>query len=231
MGQQTLMHWPQVPGRTPNPVRQRRSIKIDALARINLRLPIERQMIGIFGDQDLRDRSLRRDAALDQSRQCRSLRHNLLASPAGVFGAAGDQHTELRGNNVQPLTHVLTDPMQLTMAAGAFLANQINDLLKARQMSWQRSPVPAACLGASSTFLWRAIVHHGRIDGFRLLKIFKGQQQLVLGQRLSTTAEPAPTAWTPRLDLLYFDNRRNKERGLSLGRNTCCAASQIAVAH
>jgi len=36
-------------GSMPNPVRQCRSIESDALAGIDLGLPVERQMIGIFG--------------------------------------------------------------------------------------------------------------------------------------------------------------------------------------
>lgn len=38
----------QMEGGMPNPVRQCRSIKSDALASIDLGLPVERQMIGIL---------------------------------------------------------------------------------------------------------------------------------------------------------------------------------------
>ena len=43
----------QVEGGLSYPVRQRRTIELNTLAGVNLRLPVERQVIGIFGDQDL----------------------------------------------------------------------------------------------------------------------------------------------------------------------------------
>ena len=54
----------QMPGSTTDPVCQRRPVQIDALAGINLGLAIERQMVGIFGHQNLGDRGLGRQAAL-----------------------------------------------------------------------------------------------------------------------------------------------------------------------
>ncbi len=54
------MHRPQQEGRTADPVGQRRAIEPDALAGINLSLPVQRKMIGIFGDEDLSHRRLSR---------------------------------------------------------------------------------------------------------------------------------------------------------------------------
>jgi hypothetical protein len=42
-------------GGPPNPVGQGRAIQVEALARVNLSLPIQRQMVGIFGDEHLRN--------------------------------------------------------------------------------------------------------------------------------------------------------------------------------
>ena len=98
------MHRPQQEGGAADPVGQGRAIELDALARIDLRLPIERQMIGVLGDQHLRDRRLGRQAALDQPRRRGRLHDNVLAGPAGVFGPAHDQHPELRRNDVEPLS-------------------------------------------------------------------------------------------------------------------------------
>jgi hypothetical protein len=55
----------QIPGGVANPVRQRGTIQIDTLAGVDLGLPIQRQMIGIFGHQNLGDRGLCRQTALD----------------------------------------------------------------------------------------------------------------------------------------------------------------------
>jgi hypothetical protein len=58
-----LMQRTQMEGGMPNPVRQSRSIESDALAGIDLGLPIQRQMIGIFGYRSLGDGCFRRQSA------------------------------------------------------------------------------------------------------------------------------------------------------------------------
>jgi hypothetical protein len=69
MRQHAFMHGPQMEGGAANPVGQRRTVEIDSLAGVDLRLPVERQMIGVFGDEDLRHGRLGWNAALDQSRR------------------------------------------------------------------------------------------------------------------------------------------------------------------
>jgi hypothetical protein len=56
--EEALMQRAQVPGGMADPVRQRRAIQVDALAAVNLGLAIQRQMVGIFGHQNLGDGSL-----------------------------------------------------------------------------------------------------------------------------------------------------------------------------
>jgi hypothetical protein len=48
------MHWPQQEGCPPDPIGQGRAIQVEALAGVNLSLPIQWQMVGIFGDEHLR---------------------------------------------------------------------------------------------------------------------------------------------------------------------------------
>ena len=134
----------QVPGGMSDPVRQRRTIEIDALAGVNLGLPVQRQMIGIFGHQNLGDGGLGRQAAFDQPRRSRRLHDTVLAGPAGIFGPPGDEDAELRRHDVQPLALVLADPVQLALAAGAGLVVDVDDDLDPRQMRRQRSAVGAA---------------------------------------------------------------------------------------
>ena len=131
----------QVPGGMADPVGQRRAIEIDALAGVDLGLAIQRQMVGIFGDQNLGDGGLGRQAALDQPRRRRGLHDAVLASPAGIFGPPGDEHPELRRHDVQPLALVLADPVQLALAARAGLVVDVDHHLDPRQMRRQRSPV------------------------------------------------------------------------------------------
>ena len=60
MGEKPLMHRPQMPGGTADPVGQSRPIEIDALTDVNLRLTIQRQMVGVFADQHVSDGRFRR---------------------------------------------------------------------------------------------------------------------------------------------------------------------------
>jgi hypothetical protein len=101
----------QMEGRMPHPVRERRPVEMDALAGVDLCLPVERQMIGIFGHQNLGDSGLGRQTTLDQPRRSRRLHDAILASPASIFGPPGNKDPELRRHHVQPLALVLADPV------------------------------------------------------------------------------------------------------------------------
>ncbi len=134
MGEKPLVHGPQMPGGAADPVGERRAIERDPLPGVDLRLTIERQVIGVFGDEHMGDRRLGRQAALDQPRRGRRLHDDVLAGAAGVFGTAHHQHAELRRHDVEPLGDVLADPVQHALAAGAGLVLDIDDGLDARQM-------------------------------------------------------------------------------------------------
>ena len=79
--EQALMHRPQQPGGAADPIGQCRAIEHDALPRIDLGLPIQRQMIGVFGDENLRHRRLGRQSALDQPRRRGRLHHHRPRKP------------------------------------------------------------------------------------------------------------------------------------------------------
>lgn len=89
-------------GRIADPERQNRALDVDALRQQHLSLPIERQVPGIFGDQHMGDHRLGRQAALDQPLRRRRLNHAIRAGPTGVFGTVGDDHAELRRDDVEP---------------------------------------------------------------------------------------------------------------------------------
>ena len=56
-----------MPGGAADPVRKRRAIKRDPLPGVDLRLTIKRKMVGVFGDEHMRNGRLRRHAAFNQS--------------------------------------------------------------------------------------------------------------------------------------------------------------------
>ena len=78
----------QIPGCPTNPVRQGGSVELDALPGIYLRLPVQRQMIGVLGNQHLCDQSFGWDASLDDLHWHRGLHDRALAQTAAVSGAA-----------------------------------------------------------------------------------------------------------------------------------------------
>jgi hypothetical protein len=107
------------------------------LPRIDLRLSVQRQVIGVFGHEHLRYARLGRQSALDQSRRRCCLHHHALACPAGIFGPAHDEHAQLRRHDVEPLAHVLTDAMQRLAAARTGMVIDIDHRLDPRQMRRQ----------------------------------------------------------------------------------------------
>ena len=129
------MEGTQQEGRAADPVGERRAIEFDPLAGIDLSLAIQGQMIGIFGHQDLGNQGLGGQATLDQAGRRRSLNNRLLARPAGIFGPANQHHPELRWNDIEPLAHILADPMQRMPAAWAGLVVEIDNHLDTRQMA------------------------------------------------------------------------------------------------
>src|SRR3546814_18460463 len=69
-------------------------------------------MIGIFGDQQIRDCCFGWNPALDQMSRCRGLPHTIAAVTAGILRAARDDDADPRGGNVQHLRYILPDAIQ-----------------------------------------------------------------------------------------------------------------------
>jgi hypothetical protein len=92
------------------------AVEIEALPRIDLRLPLERQVIGVFGYEHLGHRRFGGQSTLDKSRRRECLHHHVLTSPAGIFGPANDEHAELRRHDVELLARIVAYPMQRVAA-------------------------------------------------------------------------------------------------------------------
>jgi hypothetical protein len=181
-----------MPGSVADPVGQRGSVQIDALPGVDLRLAVQRQVVGIFRHQDLGDGGFRRHAAFDQSRRREGLHDTIFATPATVFRAAGDEHPELGRHNVQPLAFVLADTVQLALAAGAGPAVDIDDDLDPWQMRRQRAAVGASLLGPRGSLSRSRLICYRRIARRRLLDVFETEQHLIFGQRLRPAAKTVP---------------------------------------
>jgi hypothetical protein len=186
--QQSLVHRPEQESGAPDPVGERRTIEDDALTGEDLRLAIERQVVGVFGAAHLRDQRVGGQAALDQPGRCRGLYERVLAGPAGVARAADHQYPELRRHHVEPLGHVLANLVQGTRAARAGGAVDVDEGLDPRQMSWER-PAVGATFADPDRLLGRLGLLGGKTRGLDLLGLFQPEQELVLGQALGPASE------------------------------------------
>ena len=124
----------QVPGGTADPVGECGAIEIDALPGPDLGLAIERQVVGIFGDENLCDGRLGRQAAFDEPRRSGSLHDNVLAGAAGVSGTPHDDHAQPRRYDVQSFAHVFADTVQVVVAARTGVIHDVDDHLDARKV-------------------------------------------------------------------------------------------------
>ena len=97
-------------------------------------------MVGVFADNHAGHGCLGWHAALDQAGFGRGLHNARLAGTTGIFGAAGHDHTELGGDDVEPLGSIFTDDLTLSPAA-ALDVIRFDYLLDARQVLGQMVPV------------------------------------------------------------------------------------------
>jgi hypothetical protein len=117
----------QQPGRLADPIGQRGAVEVDALAPIDARLPVERQMIAVLADQHMGQQPGPRPAALDRQGRHRRLRH-ALAAPAGKRRPDVPDHFEAAGNVVEDLADVLADLAHLAAAGRTGAGRLVNHL-------------------------------------------------------------------------------------------------------
>ena len=123
-----------MPRGAADPVGKCRAVEVYTLALVDLRLSVERQVIGVFGDQHLGDGRFSRNATFDQPRGSCRLDDDFLAGPACIFGTTRYQNAELGWHDVELLADVFADPMQAFATAGAVMAFDVDDYIDARQM-------------------------------------------------------------------------------------------------
>ena len=180
-------HGPQVEGGLTDPISQHHAAQIDAGPSVDLRLAVERQVIGIFGDQHVREQGLGGQGTLDQVGGRCGLGHGAGAAAAGVFRPDGHDHPELGRDNVAPLATVLPDPGHRPAAAGAKRARGLEHALDPRQLqrqSTEMTPDRGALLArhlqppCAGSGLGRLDLRHGGLE------ILKRELPLVRAQPL-----------------------------------------------
>jgi hypothetical protein len=97
------MHRLQPPTGASNPVAQGGTIEVDALACKDLRLAVQRQVVGVFVDQHVRQQRLGRQAAVDRPLRRRLLHDGTFACAAAIARATDHLNPELRGDVIKHL--------------------------------------------------------------------------------------------------------------------------------
>ena len=126
----------QQPDRLADPVAQGRAVEVEAVARVNLALSIQGQMIGIFRHQQMRQHAGGGAPARCRQGRCRRL-GDRVAAPAGIFRPDMADHPEPAGDIVEDLGDVFTKTSHVAAAvragAGTIVRRFVHDLLT-RQM-------------------------------------------------------------------------------------------------
>ena len=178
----------QPPGGTANPVTERRAVELDVLTSEDLRLPGERQVITILGDNDVGDQRVGGDAAGDDAWGRRCLDDAIFAYPAAVARPPGDEHPQGRRDDIEALGDILADGMESAAAAGAGLVVDVDDLLDALEMRRQ-----AATVGLARPSRTRRSRFDARLDPRqRRAELLEHQLELVAALLLRAGTEPVP---------------------------------------
>lgn len=189
--EQTRVEEIQPPGGAADPIRECRAVEIDALAGEDLRLAVERQVIGILADKDMGDERLGRHPAVERADRGRRLHDGALAGPAAIARPADDPDLELGRYDIELLADILADHVQHAAAAGTALVRGLDDDLFARQMLGQSPPVAprgrAAALSFRAARLDRLLRCLGHAE--RLFEVFKGKLPLVRVELLRAPTE------------------------------------------
>ena len=104
---------------------------------MDIGLPVEGQMVAELCDDDLGDQGLARQPGRHHVFARMGLHHRARTAAAGIFGAPGDQHAQLRRDHIEPLEDIFANLRHLAAAAGAQRALRLDDALHPRQVGRQ----------------------------------------------------------------------------------------------
>src|SRR4029077_14882491 len=126
----------QPPTSAAHPVRQSRAIEIDTVPGEDLALPVKREVIAVFGDQDMSEKTGTGEALGDRALRGGRLM-NSPAGPGAIARPADADSRKPRGHMMEHLADSLADHMQFAAAAGAGLMLKIDPDVLAGQMRLQ----------------------------------------------------------------------------------------------
>ena len=139
--QHQFVQWGEPPAGATDPRAQGGTIQCHALPGEDLDLAIQRRVIAIFADHDVRHQCLCGHAAVDWTVRRGGLNHGALTRATAKARTADQLHAQLRRHVIEHLRAVLTDHVQRTTTARAGGLVRLDYHLDPRQMRGQRAPV------------------------------------------------------------------------------------------
>ena len=149
-------------------------------------------MPGVFGDENMSNHCLGRQAALDQPFRCRGLDHRLLTGSAGVSGTVCHDNSVLRGDYIETLRTVLADHMHGRAATGAVGIVRFDRYFDPWQMNRKRATIGTPLSRPRLCSCRVALVVFGFVRGNGLLDVLDRQKQLIGIKLLRAAAELRP---------------------------------------
>ncbi len=149
--------------RAADPIGQRRAVQIDAFPLVDLRLPVQRQVIGILRHQHMRQQPRSGQATIDRAAR-RRLLHDAVAAAAAQLRPHLADHLEVRRHVLEHLGDVFAELPQRAAAIGAGFLLRRDGSDFARQVLGQRPPrrlalalpLPAAADSPAAAYSRRA---------------------------------------------------------------------------
>jgi hypothetical protein len=136
----------QPPDRSADPIGEGRAIQFDAMPRKDLALSIQREVIAVFGDEDMGEKGRAGQALGDRPLRGRRL-VNGPAGPTAIARSADSDDPKPRRHMIEHLADGLTDQVQWAAAAGTGLMFDVDPPFLTRQRCSQArsiNPRPAS---------------------------------------------------------------------------------------
>ena len=177
---------------------QRRAIDDDAVAREDLRLPIQRCVVGVFRHEHVGHEGFCRDATFDQTRggwRLHDTSHfvgsGFLTRATGVLRAPRHEHAQLRRNLVETLRTIFADLVQITTAAWTRLVRRLDHDLFARQVRRQMAAIGATVPDGITLYDVIRFFRFRILDSEAGLYIFECEVELVIARSARTSGRSA----------------------------------------
>ena len=141
------------PGDAADPIGERRALQVDALPGVDLRLPVQRQVIEVLRDRDVGEQARAGDSFVDRARRRRGL-HDGRALAASELRPDVADDLEVLGNELELLGDILADLLERAAAVRAGAGRRVDHASRAAT-SPAAAGAPVACAATMGSMFRR----------------------------------------------------------------------------